>query len=146
MTNFELNESFGYLVNRTAIKMKQNLNALFKEAGYNVTTEHWRLLNCLWEQEGLSQSEIALIIEKDKTNVTRILDVMEKNGLIERRTDKNDRRAWRVFLSKKGIELKEPLIKLARQGNRETLKLLLPGEAKELLRLLAKLTDENGQA
>jgi DNA-binding MarR family transcriptional regulator len=67
----------------------------------------------LWEQDGLSQVELADRTFKDKPNVTRMLDVLERRGLIVRQPDEEDRRAYKVFLTEMGRQLKNDLIPLA---------------------------------
>ena len=113
MTQFNLDESLGYLLNRTAMRLKRELHHAFKAHGYQITPEQWALLNRLWEQEGLSQVELADLTFKDKPNVTRMLKVLERRKLVFRQPDDNDRRAYKIFLTDEGQALKEKLIPLA---------------------------------
>jgi DNA-binding MarR family transcriptional regulator len=113
VTHFRLDDSLGYLINRTAMQLKRELDHAFKANGYQVTPEQWAILNRLWEQEGLSQVELADMTFKDKPNVTRMLEVLERKKLVFRRPDEYDRRAYRVFLTEAGKQLKEKLIPLA---------------------------------
>lgn len=113
MSPFILDDSLGYLINRAARRLKQELDQAFKAAGCDITPEQWTLLNRLWQQEGLSQVELAEQTFKDKPNVTRILDILERKQLLFRQKDENDRRAFKVYLTEAGRELKEKLIPLA---------------------------------
>lgn len=113
MTQFKLDESLGYLINRTAVQLKRELNHAFKANGYKITPEQWALLNRLWEREGLSQVELADLTFKDKPNVTRMLEVMEREQLVFRQPDEYDRRTYKVFLTDKGRQLEKKLIPLA---------------------------------
>ncbi len=121
MPHFKLEDSVGFVINTAASRIKGRLARAFKTNGFNVSSEHWVVLNCLWEEDGQTQSNIAIKIVKDKTNVTRILDVMTKNKLIERRNHESDRRSFRVFLTEKGKQLKDELIQLAVEVNKECL-------------------------
>ncbi|MCP4133035.1 MAG: MarR family transcriptional regulator [bacterium] len=136
MTQFTLENSMGFLVNRTAMKLKNELIHAFKSKGFNITTEQWAVLMCLWEQEARTQSEIAETLVKDKTNVTRILDLMEKKELIVRRSHENDRRSYRIFLTEKGKGLKESLIPLATEANLKSSKGLTQEDLEELKRIM----------
>ena len=51
-------------------------------------------------------------MEKDRTGITRIIDNMEKNGLVERRIHENDRRSYRIFLTELGRNMKNDLISI----------------------------------
>lgn len=113
MADFSLDDSLGFSINKTAIYLKRALQQAFRRHGHTVTAEQWALLNRLWEQEGLFQVQLAEQTFNDKPNVTRMLAVLEKDGLIFRRQNSRDRRAYEVFLTAKGKELKDDLISLA---------------------------------
>jgi len=53
-TNFNLENTLGYLINRCAIWLKQELTHRFKQAGYDITPEEWAIRNRLWEQDDMS--------------------------------------------------------------------------------------------
>ena len=113
MTDFKLDDSFGYLINLAAQRLKYELHQTFQERGYDVTPEQWAVLNRLWEQDGLSQVELAERTFKDKPGTTRILNLLEKKKIVVRRPDETDGRVLRVFLTKEGRELKEKLVACA---------------------------------
>lgn len=131
------------LICRLALRIKNELNNAFQECGVSVTSEHWSILKCLWQQEGISQSEIAEKVNKDKASITRILDIMQKNELIERHDDELDRRSYRIFLTKKGKSLESTLRPLAQATNRQLTQNLDEYELQELHRLLLKMAGED---
>ena len=61
----------------------------------------------------MPQVELADRTFKDKPNLTRMIDVMDKKGLVERRKDENDRRTYNVYLTDPGRALQDQLIPLA---------------------------------
>lgn len=136
MGNFELDRSIGYVVNRAAMRMKAELQRAFRENGYKVTTEHWAVMNCLWEKEGSTQTEIAEKIAKDKTNLTRILDVMERDGLVRREYHESDRRSYRIFLTQEGWKMKDGLIAIAEAINGRAIRGMGSGGEREIIRLM----------
>jgi DNA-binding MarR family transcriptional regulator len=77
--------------------MKNELWNSFKSKGINITPDHWIILSCLWQKEGITQTELAENAKKDRANLTRILDVMEKKDLIIRDNHEKDRRSFRIF-------------------------------------------------
>jgi MarR family transcriptional regulator, organic hydroperoxide resistance regulator len=113
MIHFKLDDSVGFYINRTAIYLKRELLHAFQREGYNVTPEQWALLNRLWEEEGQSQVQLAERTFNDKPNVTRMVAVLERNGLVRRRQNQRDRRFIEVFLTDEGRALRGRLIKLA---------------------------------
>ncbi|HZE22339.1 MAG TPA: MarR family transcriptional regulator, partial [Desulfobaccales bacterium] len=84
-------DSLGFIVYRTALALKSALQRCFKENGYEITGEQWAIIRHLWEEEALSQRELAEKTSKDKPNITRMLDALEKKHLIFRQADPRDR-------------------------------------------------------
>ena len=131
----------GYMVGRTAFTLKHKVHKLFKSKGYQTTPEHWGILNVLLEEEGLTQRQIAEKTIKDKANITRILDVMQRNGLIERKKHENDRRAYKIFLTDKGRELQNTLTQHVIEIDNQACSGISEEELKELRQILVKMCD-----
>jgi DNA-binding MarR family transcriptional regulator len=64
-----------------------------------MTRAQWAMLLRLARNPGLSQKELADLLEVEPISVARLADRLEQNGLIERRADKSDRRIWRLHLT-----------------------------------------------
>ena len=141
MAEFLLENAVGFVVNRAALKLKAALHRAFKANGHNITPEHWAVLNCLWEAEGATQTQIAEKIAKDKTNLTRILDIMERNGLVQRGPHESDRRSYRIFLTEKAREMKDPLIAIAEAVSAEACRGLTAQDRREIIRLMNVIND-----
>jgi DNA-binding MarR family transcriptional regulator len=106
-------DSLGFIIYRTALALKSALQRSFKENGYEITAEQWGIIRHLWEEDGLSQREIGEKAAKDKPNITRMLDALEKKRLIFRQPDPRDRRKYCIYLTKEGKQLYECLVPLA---------------------------------
>ena len=63
------------------------------------------LLKCLWNQDGLSQKEIADLMGIQAATATRMVIRMERSGLVERKTDPEDQRVSQVYLTDLGRSL-----------------------------------------
>jgi MarR family transcriptional regulator, transcriptional regulator for hemolysin len=66
-----------------------------------LTRAQWRALKATSRQEGLSQAELADLLEMEAIPVGRVIDRLEKTGFVERRNDPSDRRRWRLYLTPK---------------------------------------------
>lgn len=66
---------------------------------FGISRAQWTVLMRLDRSEGLNQSELAEILDLQPISLTRLLDRLAGNGLIERRPDPNDRRANRLYLT-----------------------------------------------
>ena len=71
-----------------------------------MTREQGMVLRKLELENGIIQNDLAWVTFRDKTSLARLLSKMEHNGHIRREADPDDRRAKRVFLTKKGLQLR----------------------------------------
>jgi MarR family transcriptional regulator for hemolysin len=103
---------------------------------FGISRAQWGVLVRLDRSEGLKQSELAEILDLQPISLTRLLDRLAENGLIERRADPNDRRANRLFLAPAARPLLEQLAEL---GN-DMMATVLDGlDAKTVERMLRDL-------
>lgn len=77
--------------------------------GRGTTRAQWIVLFRLREQEGLSQVDLAEVLELQPISLVRLLDRLVEHGLLERRHDPRDRRANRLFLTAAGRQLVDDL-------------------------------------
>jgi MarR family transcriptional regulator for hemolysin len=73
------------------------------------TRAQWIVLFRLRQQEGLSQVDLAEVLELQPISLVRLLDRLVEHGLLERRPDPKDRRANRLFLTGAGRGLVDDL-------------------------------------
>ena len=73
------------------------------------TRAQWIVLFRLRQQEGLSQVDLAEVLELQPISLVRLLDRLVEHGLLERRHDPKDRRANRLFLTADGRQLVDDL-------------------------------------
>ena len=97
MRSFPLEREFAFINSDVARMMK----TLFDQEGrkFGMTRAQWSVLFRLERSEGLKQSELAEILDIQPISLTRLIDRLCDNGLIERRSDPTDRRAKRLFLT-----------------------------------------------
>jgi DNA-binding MarR family transcriptional regulator len=107
----DLDNSIGFILNRTNIKMKNCLLRKFKN--YDITPEQWAVLNRLWDQDGISPKELAELTFKDQPTTVRILAKLQHKGFISRKVNPEDNRSLLIFLTQKGKESKDILIPLS---------------------------------
>jgi MarR family transcriptional regulator for hemolysin len=106
-------------------------------AKFGMTRAKWAVLARLDRFEGLKQSELAEMLDLQPISLTRLLDGLAENGLIERRADPTDRRAKRLFLTPAARPLLERLTDLGE----DLMATALAGlERSEIDALLARLS------
>jgi DNA-binding MarR family transcriptional regulator len=105
-------------------------------------TQYWALVH-LKDPEGLALSELAQLLMRDKSNMTSLVDRLEKEGLARRKHGKNgDRRFTRVALTEKGQRLRSQVMAAHAYLVRRRFERLLDEQLCELRTLLQGLSDE----
>lgn len=97
-------ERYGYATTKTSRSILRFLAGHLKS--YSITPEQWTVLKRVSEHEGLSQKELSVLSDKDPATLVKILDILEREQLITRATNPNDRRSYFIFITAKGSELR----------------------------------------
>ena len=106
---YKRDNSPGYIIHRLDSLLKLSLQRAFQSEGFDFTAEQWGVLLRLYESEGIHQSDLGARAGKDRHNITRILNRLEKNGYVQRVSDRHDMRRINVFLTKKSRDLEDKL-------------------------------------
>jgi len=110
MAPHSLNREFAFSLNDVARMLRTYAD--YKASQFGITRAQWAVLVRLDRFEGLKQSELAEMLDLQPITLTRLLDRLCANGLIERRSDPNDRRAKRLYLTAQARPLIERLADL----------------------------------
>lgn len=98
-----MNDSLAFLISDTARLMRRRFDERAREIG--VTRAQWRALTTINHREGINQGGLAELIEVEPISLCRMIDRLEEAGLVERRRDPSDRRAWQLYLTDKARPL-----------------------------------------
>lgn len=141
---FEFEKSFGRILGVAHTAMFRYLSKLMKEQNLPITPEQFSVLSYLWQQDGLQQSELAVCTNRNRANVTRVIDILEREGIVERQDDENDRRIYRIFLTPKGKSLREATAKCAQQSINDSLQGVTQAEIDICMKVLLKINKNVG--
>lgn len=119
--NIETKTFYDFLTGKAYTALSRRLQKNLRDAGLEITSEQWSILYALWEEEGLTQQELAQRTFREKTAITRLIDNLERGELVIRVADKGDRRTNLIYLTKAGRQLKERCMKPANQTLQEAL-------------------------
>lgn len=100
-------EFYSFLTGKVSTALSRRLQRNLKQGKLNITAEQWTILFHLWQEEGLTQQELANLTFRDKPSITRLINNLEKMSLVIRVNDKQDRRSNLIYLTKEGRKLKE---------------------------------------
>ncbi len=107
MNKKELNNLFGHTLVETGRQIKMyNLN-MFKEKGYDITPEQFVILSFLEDNSNLHQMQLCELLYKDRSNMARLIGVLEKKGLVKKLPSIDKRLVNKIQITEKGKKLKE---------------------------------------
>lgn len=104
---FKKSELYSFITGVASTAIARRLQKKFNTADLNLTIEQWSVLYHLWKQDGISQQDLCLATFRDKPSITRLVDNLEKAGLVKRVASKTDRRKNMVYLTAKAQSLQE---------------------------------------
>ncbi|WAH37238.1 MarR family winged helix-turn-helix transcriptional regulator [Alicyclobacillus dauci] len=132
-----LTDSMGFLLGQTFRRVSYLTNLRFRS--HDITAEQWILLLCLKERGSITQTELAEASGKDKTTVTRLLDNLERKGMVTKCADEADRRARLIDVTPKGRRTAEELVDVEKQVLDIAMSGLAPDEVAQLRALLVRI-------
>ncbi|MFJ7735555.1 MarR family winged helix-turn-helix transcriptional regulator [Lysinibacillus sp. NPDC097287] len=129
-----------YLINHSSTVLQSAVKKQF--APYNLAPEQSLVLAILRRENGLTQYEIGEKLKKDKANIARMADNLEKKGFIERIRDPNNRRALKLYLTAQGEKTFDEALTVFKKFDDEISSRVTAEELSEFKRILYKLTSE----
>ncbi len=107
-----VDNALGFWIHRVYQASRNEMFREFRECGEDITPEQWAVLIRLWERDARAQSDLSDATFRDRPTMSRIIDGMEKRGLLERGSDPDDGRVRIVSLTRKGRALEKKLVPL----------------------------------
>jgi len=127
------------LITRTTVQIREETRRVL--AGYGLQRPQNLVLDALVEQDGLTPGEIAARLEVSGPTAVKMAQRMEANGLVDRRRDDPDGRLVRVYLTKRGHEIQEPILREIDRIAKRALAGIGPRSRETLRRTLEKVRD-----
>jgi MarR family transcriptional regulator for hemolysin len=128
---------FGWLTADTARLLRTVFARRVREVG--LTRAQWLALTRIHRRPGVSQSELADMMEIEKAPAGRIVDRLEEKNWVERRPEPSDRRVNRIYLTELGARVHAAIAPLADTTVRDALAGLTPAEQARLVALMGKV-------
>ncbi len=113
--------------------------SLLREAGLGLSGVHFGALSVVESDGPMSQQTLGEYLKKDRTSVVAIIDELEREGLVERRRNPVDRRAYALQMTEKGHDWLAQARPLLSSAEDAMLASLDPTEREVLLGLLQRV-------
>ena len=136
---YDSQTSLGYLTITTNRLMSAYFRKRLIEAGIELTAEQWGVLAHLWNEGGVAQDELAALVCVNKSSLSRVLDGMERRGLVIRQKDPADARRNILSASESSLALQEPCMRLAEEVADEIVRTCDPKEVAVCLKVLQQV-------
>ena len=98
----EMEESVLPWIGKTAKMMTIFIGDRLKRNGMDLSLQQMIILKILHEEDGRPQQDLAIVTERHKASLTRLISTLEKKQLVTRVPDQVDKRINRVYLTKEG--------------------------------------------
>jgi len=128
-------DSIAFLLSDVSRLLRRRFDARARSLG--VSRAQWRVLFALSRNEGINQTGLAEWLEVETITLCRMVDRLAEAGLVERRADPADRRAWRLYLTDQAQPL---LARLTALGDAVVAEAVAGVDPAELDRAVATLT------
>jgi MarR family transcriptional regulator for hemolysin len=129
--------TLGFLLHEVARLLRRRFEQNARDSG--LTRSQWQVLAYLANNEGINQSGLADLLEIEPITLGRIIDKLQTRGLIERRPDPSDRRAWLLHLTSTARPKLSQLRRLGEVTRGEALAEVPEADTERLLKTLQTL-------
>ncbi len=137
-----IDDYLAYLLARASHLVSRQFHAQLKPRGLPVPV--WRVLSSLSDGDGLPVTELAKVTLFKQPTLTKVIDRMSKQGLVERRASERDRRKVLIYITPKGRSQLGDLLERAKQHERDVLAGHNDGEVERLKGALHTLIQRCG--
>ena len=135
-TSQEPQDSFGFLLHDVARLLRKNFNRRVQSIG--LTQEQCRVILQLSRHQGIQQVQLAELLEIKPITLARLLDKLQENGLIERRQNPEDRRAFCLYLTRRAHPVLKKILAIGAATRADANKDIAAAELDRLYSVLSR--------
>ena len=128
-----------YHIERTIKTYRKFSRQNFLKVVDNITIDQKLILQYLNDHPELNQNEIAELVFKDNASLTRMTDLMVQKGFLQRSINPNDRRKFKIELTRKGKEVLEKLAPVIVENRKKAFAGISEEELTQLKQTLNKI-------
>lgn len=136
--NYLENKSLGYTLHYATRMAMAILQEKIKK--HKVAVGQFPILVHLWEAQGITQKALRDLIRVEQPTLANTLKRMERDELIKRVPDEDDKRQWRIYPTQRALDLKDLLQEESRSVNKIIVEGMNKTEQKEFVRLIKIVT------
>ena len=121
LNSFDTKQHLGYLTNKVGRLMGKEMQPNLLSLGYSFPNVYLGVLADLWKRDGITQKELGMSLIKTKSSINKMLNALEKEGLLYREIDQSDSRQKLIYLTQKGKDLRNSITLFSKKLEQELL-------------------------
>lgn len=106
---------------------------------YNIGSGQFHYLMLLYHKDGINQETLSEILKIDKATSARAIRKLEETGYITRKRDQQDKRAYKIYLTKKAQNLRPTIKNILQEWTKQLLQGITKEEEQHLLDILERI-------
>lgn len=134
---FNLNDCIAFITNKHNKEITEQFSQRLQD--YNITRVQWTALFYIGDNEGITQRNLAQILEANESSIVRLIDRMEKENIVRREKDPSDRRITKLYLTKEGIKKREKLMPIGEKFSKDCIKDISEEDLETFKKVLDKM-------
>ena len=107
-------------IDKISAQMRRHYSEMLRELDLHVGQDN--LLCKLWTENGITQNQLGELLNCEPSTITNMVKTLEKKDFVYRKKDTVDGRVSRVYLTDKGLAVREPIEKVWRKQQDRLLK------------------------
>lgn len=117
---FNLNDCIGVITNKYNKEIIEAFNN--RVLSHGITRVQWIAIYYIGQNEGITQKQLSYILDSNESSIVRLVDRMEKDDMVKREKDENDRRITRLYLTDYGNKKREEIIPIGEKFSNDSIK------------------------
>lgn len=138
-------ETFGFLMADISRQMRRIYGQRLQASGSTLTLAQAKVLLNVERSAGIRQVDLAELLDVQPITLARLIDQLSQAGLVERRADPADRRAYQLHLRPPATPVLESIRQVATEVQAEALQGVTPAQSAAVLAVLRTVRDNLSQ-
>ena len=136
-------KSIGAQMHIASSLLRRRMNARIQQTKHDITIEQLSILELVLYYGPQTMTDLARATVKENAVITRMVDILTRNGYVERKRKEGDRRAYLIHLTKTGKQVFETIVPHIIDELNDAVSVLTTEEYKEGLRIVQKIIKHN---
>lgn len=142
MTADNFSNLIGHSIVATGRAIKVHNLDMYSKLGFEITPEQYLVLTMLNDNENINQNKLCKLLYKDKSNMTRLISVLEQKGLIEKKSQYNSKKQANIItITEKGRNLRTEITPIMLESRNHYLQNISQDDMQTCIKVLTQIQE-----